>query len=298
MESKSKDAKRDSKDIPTFLEHSTQIRGIDLKGIKCYKFLHNIFLDFGTQCKEGQNDAPDKLSYIFTTDIATDLSIFRHCIDINNTNIADVTIDDDTLVSMDSSTGWHAYAPRIHLKNIRKICDLSSSEWLKMVSTKVDLLSLIPESTLCLEHCLAAVRQCHSLQNIPKKYQTRELCMEACLANDENLKYVSEENKSEDLCRTIVKHTMSAFKYVPLKWQLVLLKENSLLLAVLPEDSITNSHYEVLVEQNGDILQYVPRKHCTNATYMKAVKQAGLSALQHVPESERTNEMISICEQK
>ncbi len=84
------------------------------------------------------------------------------------------------------------------------------------VMKEVGTLRCVPESDLCRELCLAAVRhRGWDLENVPKYLRDSEMCLAAVMEDGKALRYVPEELRDEEMYLEAVRHNAWALEYIP-----------------------------------------------------------------------------------
>ena len=115
------------------------------------------------------------------------------------------------------------------------------------------------------------------------------------------LKYLTDENKTEELCEIAIKSYPSSFNYVPRNMQTdkiceLVIYHDWCMIKYVPYDKITDEMYEYAISKNGNLLQHVPENKKTYKLCKIAVQTNGF-ALKYVPDNKQTSEICAIaCE--
>lgn len=132
-----------------------------------------------------------------------------------------------------------------------------------------------------------------SIQGIDAGLMDDEMYMSACLINGDNLQYVPEDCKTEELCRATVKEHGSAILFVPEKLRqelYVLAIKSGEGLSNIPKEDRTEKICAIAVETNPEMFKAVPEEFKSYSMCLKVVEQDA-ELMANIPEEHIDEEM-------
>jgi len=135
------------------------------------------------------------------------------------------------------------------------------------------------------------------LKSVSDDKKTEELCLASVKNNGLALEYVPDDKKTEDICLASVTNNGLALEFVPdnkktEKIYLAAVKQNNGALIFVPDDKKTESIYLASVTNNGLALEFVPDNKKTEEICLAAVKKNN-GALQFVPDNKKKPDFYS-----
>ena len=121
--------------------------------------------------------------------------------------------------------------------------------------------------------------------------------------NGRFIKYISDEKKTEDMCKIAVKTVGYLLKYVPKDKRTyeickIAVQQTGIALEFVPEDKKTDELCKIAVKEYGCALIYVPENKKTDEICIIAVQQNGYT-LPFAPKNRKTDEIYrTIVQQK
>lgn len=132
-----------------------------------------------------------------------------------------------------------------------------------------------------------------SIKGIPEILMDDEIYTAACLAKGENLNYVPEEFKTQELCQETVEKHGAAIAYVPeeFKQELYILAiKSGEGLSAIPQEDRTEKICAIAVETNPEQFKAVPEELKSYTLCLKAL-DANAELMKQVPEDKIDEEM-------
>ena len=138
----------------------------------------------------------------------------------------------------------------------------------------------------------------NDLRFIPEHLRTEEICKLAVKQNGRALDYVPYELRTKELYELAVQENGLNLFYVPENYKTkelceIAVKNNGEALRYIPKQLRMKELCEIAVKRNGWSLQYIPLELRTKELYELAIQQKG-EALYYVPEELRTKELCEL----
>ena len=138
-----------------------------------------------------------------------------------------------------------------------------------------------------------------SLQYIPPKLRSPEICLLGVQIESLNLDYVPYKLKTTEMCQIAVANNCSAIRYVPTSLMteamcILVVQEDGELISYIPEDYLTPKIWKAAVLQRSRILEHVEKKFLTEELCNAAIMKNNQEGLRYVPESFKSKELCQM----
>jgi hypothetical protein len=152
------------------------------------------------------------------------------------------------------------------------------------------ILQLIPNEILA--DVIKSILRNKSLEVIPTKFKTPQICMEAVKINVRNLEHVPYKLRTEEICKIAFKQNVPK-KLITGELCVNAVKGNPYIILNIPEEMITEELCMTAVEGNPYIILNIPEEMITEELCMTAVKE-NPGIIKIIPKEMITEEICKI----